>query len=80
MIKELAVLCIVFYQRVVSPALRALAGPAAGCRYYPSCSTYAIGALRQYGLWRGSVVSIRRVLRCNPLAAGGYDPLNQTPA
>ncbi|OGZ98829.1 MAG: membrane protein insertion efficiency factor YidD [Candidatus Sungbacteria bacterium RIFCSPHIGHO2_02_FULL_47_11] len=44
------------------------------CRFYPSCSAYAIHAIRQYGLLKGSVASFKRVLRCNPFNPGGYDP------
>jgi len=44
------------------------------CRYHPSCSSYALQALAKYGLLRGSVKSMWRLLRCNPFSAGGYDP------
>jgi uncharacterized protein len=43
------------------------------CKYHPSCSQYAIDALRQYGLLRGSVLSVWRLLRCNPWSHGGVD-------
>ncbi|MBI3442572.1 MAG: membrane protein insertion efficiency factor YidD [Candidatus Sungbacteria bacterium] len=45
------------------------------CRFFPTCSAYAIAALRQYGLFAGLMVSLRRILRCHPWHAGGYDPL-----
>ncbi len=45
----------------------------ASCKYYPSCSEYAIGALRRYGLFRGSVLAGWRLLRCNPWSHGGVD-------
>ncbi len=45
------------------------------CKFYPSCSEYALGALRQYGLLRGCVVAVRRVAKCNPWNQGGYDPV-----
>ena len=57
------------YQIVLSPLL-----PAA-CRYYPSCSTYALEALEKHGAWRGSWLAIKRVGRCHPFRAGGYDPV-----
>ncbi len=57
------------YKRWVSPAL-----PPA-CRYVPSCSEYAIEALEVHGWLRGSVLSLWRLLRCNPFARGGYDPV-----
>ena len=56
-----------FYQRVISPALPAR------CRYYPTCSQYAVGAIRRYGVLRGFVLACWRLLRCNPLSNGGVD-------
>ncbi len=47
----------------------------ANCRFEPSCSHYALGALRQHGAGRGSLLAARRVLRCNPWNPGGYDPV-----
>ena len=57
------------YQIVLSPLL-----PAA-CRYYPSCSAYALEALQKHGAWRGGWLAIKRVGRCHPFRAGGYDPV-----
>jgi putative membrane protein insertion efficiency factor len=57
------------YQRLISPAIPAR------CKYYPSCSSYAISALRQYGIARGTVLAAWRLLRCNPFSHGGYDPV-----
>lgn len=50
-----------------------LVTPAGTCKYHPSCSQYAIDALRKYGLVRGSWKAGRRVLRCHPWSAGGVD-------
>ena len=57
------------YQVAVSPFLPRR------CKYYPSCSAYALDALREFGAIRGSILAGWRVLRCNPLSYGGYDPV-----
>jgi putative membrane protein insertion efficiency factor len=49
------------------------------CRYYPSCSAYALRAVQYHGAVRGSWMAARRLLRCHPWAAGGYDPVRGTP-
>ena len=45
------------------------------CRYQPSCSAYAIGAIERYGAWRGGILAARRLLRCHPWGGSGYDPV-----
>lgn len=45
------------------------------CRFYPSCSAYAVGAIEKKGLLKGLVLSSFRILRCNPFSRGGYDPV-----
>ena len=57
------------YQLFVSPLL----GP--HCRFYPSCSQYAMEAVHMHGSLRGCVLALRRVLRCHPWHPGGYDPV-----
>ena len=57
------------YQRFVSPYMPS------SCRFYPSCSTYAVDAIARRGPWRGSYLALRRLLRCHPFHAGGYDPV-----
>lgn len=57
------------YQRLLSPLL----GPR--CRFYPSCSNYALQALEQHGPVHGSWLGLRRICRCHPLNPGGYDPV-----
>lgn len=49
------------------------------CRYYPSCSAYALRAVEVHGAWRGSWLAGRRLLRCHPWTPGGYDPVPGTP-
>jgi putative membrane protein insertion efficiency factor len=58
-----------FYQRFVSPALPA------SCRYYPTCSAYAVESLQVHGALRGGWLSVRRIARCHPWHAGGFDPV-----
>lgn len=60
------------YRWTLSPLLASLG---ARCRYYPSCSQYALDALSKYGAYRGSKMAARRVLRCHPWHEGGYDPV-----
>ena len=45
------------------------------CRFYPSCSEYAIEAVERYGVLAGLTKSLKRIFRCNPFSAGGYDPV-----
>jgi putative membrane protein insertion efficiency factor len=45
------------------------------CRYYPSCSAYALESVQQHGATHGSWLAVRRIMRCHPWAAGGYDPV-----
>lgn len=52
----------------------------ANCRFEPSCSHYALDALRTHGAARGSYLAARRVLRCNPWTPGGYDPVPPAPS
>lgn len=66
---------IAVYQRVVSPALHVIGGPACGCRFHPTCSHYAAEALRVHGIFRGLALAAWRILRCSPLSEGGLDPV-----
>ncbi|MBA7650657.1 putative membrane protein insertion efficiency factor [subsurface metagenome] len=45
------------------------------CRYYPTCSSYAVNAFKRKGFFKGLILSIWRILRCNPFSPGGYDPV-----
>lgn len=68
--KHLCILLIKFYRKVLSP----LKGKPC-CRFVPSCSAYAIEAFQKRGFFVGLLLSVLRILRCNPLFAGGYDPV-----
>ena len=59
--------------RVYQLSLSPLLGPR--CRFYPSCSCYAHAAIERYGVWRGTGLGLKRLLRCHPFADGGYDPV-----
>jgi len=60
---------IAVYRRVLSPALPRR------CKYEPTCSSYAVDAIGEYGILRGLVLAVWRLLRCNPWSYGGYDPV-----
>jgi uncharacterized protein len=68
-------LMIRFYQRVLGPMLKFAAGPAAGCRFTPSCSNYFLQAVERHGPLRGSWHGICRIFRCHPWGGCGYDPV-----
>ena len=67
--RRLLLLPIRGYQKLISPLL------GAHCRYYPSCSQYAVQAVERFGILRGLVLAGWRLLRCNPWSPGGYDPV-----
>ncbi len=62
-------ICIRSYQRVLSPLLPP------SCRFFPTCSTYALEAVDRHGAVKGLGLGVLRILRCHPLHAGGYDPV-----
>ncbi|MCW8801595.1 membrane protein insertion efficiency factor YidD [Desulfobacter hydrogenophilus] len=69
MIRQLLSILIRFYQIFISPLL------GTHCRYEPSCSHYALEAIQKYGSIKGSILAIKRILRCHPFRPGGYDPV-----
>ena len=69
LIGKAAITLIRVYQFVVSPWMLPC------CRFYPSCSCYAVEALQRHGIVRGSWLTIVRLARCQPFHAGGYDPV-----
>jgi putative membrane protein insertion efficiency factor len=68
--RGVAIAPIVLYQRLISPAIPRR------CKYEPTCSRYAVEAIREFGVLRGPVLAAWRVLRCNPWSYGGYDPVH----
>jgi putative membrane protein insertion efficiency factor len=66
-LRSLAIAPLRLYQRLISPVLPAR------CKYYPSCSEYAVQAVKRYGILRGVVLAAWRLLRCNPWSHGGVD-------
>lgn len=67
--RQSLILLIRTYQLLLSPLL------GNHCRFYPSCSQYAMEAIERYGPWRGSRLAVRRLLRCHPWHPGGIDPV-----
>lgn len=70
-----AVALIGVYRKFLSPVLHALFGPETFCRFQPTCSKYAEVAIQRHGIMKGFLLSVWRVLRCNPFVAGGADPV-----
>jgi putative membrane protein insertion efficiency factor len=70
MVRRVVVQPVLGYQRLISPALPRR------CKYHPTCSAYAVQAIESYGILRGAVLAAWRLLRCNPLSHGGYDPVS----
>jgi putative membrane protein insertion efficiency factor len=67
--KVLALALLRFYKRWISPSLPP------SCRYVPTCSEYAMEAIDRYGVLRGGLMALGRLLRCHPFVRGGYDPV-----
>ena len=68
--KKVCIKMIRFYQKYISPLK-----PYGTCKYYPTCSNYAIEAYQKHGFIKGTVLTVWRILRCNPFSKGGYDPV-----
>jgi putative membrane protein insertion efficiency factor len=69
MVKKAVIFLICFYRRFISP----LKPPT--CRFVPTCSEYALQAVEKYGVVRGIIMAVKRILRCHPFHPGGYDPV-----
>tara|TARA_B100000900_G_scaffold202758_1_gene171906 strand:- start:4339 stop:4563 length:225 start_codon:yes stop_codon:yes gene_type:complete len=68
-LKTVVILLIKMYQKAVSP------WTPASCRYNPTCSSYSIDAFQKHGLWKGFVLTIKRIGSCHPWGGSGYDPV-----
>lgn len=73
--RYVAVGLILFYRHVLSPIKSALLGPGGCCRFYPSCSQYALESIRRHGVFKGVLLAGVRLSKCQPLHPGGYDPV-----
>ena len=70
MISGMLIRMIRFYQRFLSPLKINI-----HCKYIPTCSEYAVQALKKYGAFRGGLLAVWRIIRCNPFSKGGFDPV-----
>jgi len=68
-LSRVLIVCVRVWQLALSPFV------GASCRFYPSCSAYAVEALERHGAWRGSRLAVRRLTRCHPFHGGGLDPV-----
>ncbi|MDE5786156.1 MAG: membrane protein insertion efficiency factor YidD [Duncaniella sp.] len=67
--RQIFVLPIRFYKGCISPMFPP------SCRFTPSCSTYALEAIMKHGIFRGTWLAVRRIMRCHPWGGSGYDPV-----
>ncbi len=70
--KKICIYLIEWYQKNISNFFK---NRNIRCKYYPSCSEYTKQAIEKYGVIKGSILGIKRILKCNPFSKGGYDPL-----
>ena len=68
-LKAVVILLIKIYQKAVSP------WTPASCRYNPTCSSYSINAFQKHGLWKGFILTVKRIGSCHPWGGSGYDPV-----
>ena len=69
MMQRLLLVSIKLYQYFISPLI------GTSCRFYPSCSEYAFGAVQKYGTLKGSYLAVKRIIKCHPFHPGGFDPV-----
>ena len=70
--KKIALTLIKLYQQYISPYIRK------NCRFYPTCSEYTFVSIEKFGLVKGIFLGLRRIGRCHPWSAGGFDPVQNT--
>lgn len=73
--KRLLVILIRIYQMTLSPLFRVMSGGHGCCRHDPTCSHYGIEAIKVHGAFKGSWLTLRRLLRCHPWGTFGFDPV-----
>ena len=73
-IQAVLIALLTIYRYTLSPILHMVA-PGSGCRFQPTCSAYALEAVRQHGPFRGSWLAVKRLARCQPWGGSGYDPV-----
>jgi len=67
--RQIVIFCLLFYKTTLSPVMPSC------CKFHPSCSMYAKEAVERHGVRRGLILAARRLLRCRPFSAGGFDPV-----
>jgi putative membrane protein insertion efficiency factor len=72
--RHILIAAIRIYRWTISPAQIFLFGPTGGCRFTPTCSQYALDAVRERGVLTGGALAAKRICRCHPWGAGGHDP------
>lgn len=70
MFKKLLIILIKLYQKCISPLKKP------SCRFYPTCSHYALESVSKYGAIKGGIMAVKRIFKCHPFHPGGYDPVN----
>lgn len=70
--KKTIIFFIKIYKKIISPIFEKWG---VQCKYTPTCSEYMVQAVEKYGAFKGSLLGVKRILKCNPFSKGGYDPL-----
>ena len=70
--KKIIIILLKIYKKTISPVISFFG---IHCKYYPTCSEYMMQAIEKYGILKGILLGIKRLLKCNPFSKGGYDPL-----